>query len=107
MESKLINKTIKQIIEDLGIVEKVIDYHYDIETEALKTDDVYSDSMVEFVADMIAEYDNDSLEYKEYKSLAERIMDNIAEDVADKIIGYDHDAIETYDEIEDARKGNY
>lgn len=107
MKSKLINKSVKQIIKDLDIVEKVIDYHYDIETEALKTDDIYSDSMLEFVVDIIAEYDNDSLEYKEYKSLAERIIDNIAEDVADRIIDYDHDAIETYGEIEEARKGDY
>ena len=107
MESKLINKSVKQIIKELDIVKKAIEYHNDIETEALNTDDVYNGKLLDFIADELAEYDNDAMAWSEYKKIAEKIMDEIADDIADKIIGYDNDAIETYHEIEEARKGNY
>lgn len=107
MESKLINKTIKQIIKELDIVKKAIEYHYDIETDALNTDDVYNGKLLDFIADELAEYDDDAMSWSEYERIAEKIMDEIADDIADEICERDHNAIETYDEMEDARKGNY
>lgn len=107
MESKLINKSVKQIIKELDIVKKAIEYHYDIETEALNTDDVYNGKLLDFIADELAEYDNDAMAWSEYERIAEKIMDVITDDLVEEINERDHDAIETYDEIEDARKGNY
>lgn len=101
------NMTTGQIIADLDIVKKAIDYHYDIETEALKTDDLYNGTMVEFIADTMAENDNDAMEYGQYEKIAKKIMDEIADDLATKILECDRDAMEFANECHEAMKGNY
>lgn len=106
-QSKYQNMTVEQIIKDLDIVKKAIEYHYDIETEALNTDDVYNDKILDFVADELAENDNDAMEYEQYEKIAKKIMDVIADDLATEILERDRDAIEYADEIREARKGNY
>lgn len=106
-KSKYQHKTVEQIIDDLDIVKKVIDYHYEIEQEALKTDDIYGDAIVEFVADELAENDNDALEYAQYEKIANNIMDKIADTVADEICDCDRAAIEDEEERREAMKGNY
>lgn len=105
--SKLKSRGIQQIINDLDIVKKVIDYHYDIESEALKTDDIYDGTMVEYIAEELAQYDGDALEYKWYEQAAKRIMDEIADDVAEEICDRDNDAMEYENERREAMKGNY
>lgn len=105
--SKLKSRGIKQIISDLDIVKKVIDYHYDIESEALKTDDIYDGTMTEYIAEELAQYDGDALEYKWYEQAAKRIMDEIADDVAEEICERDNDAMEYADEVREAREGRY
>lgn len=99
--------TTEQIIKDLDIVKKVIDYHYEIETEALKTDDIYDGTMVEFIAETMAENDNDAMEYGQYEKIAKKIMDEIADDLATKILECDRDAMEFANECNEAMKGNY
>lgn len=106
-QSKYQNMTTEQIIKDLGIVKKVIDYHYEIETEALKTDDIYDGTMVEFIAETMAENDNDAMEYGQYEKIAKKIMDEIADDLATKILECDRDAMEFANECNEAMKGNY
>ena len=69
-KSKYQGKTVEQIIKDLDIVKKAIEYHYDIETEALNTNDVYNDKILDFVADELAENDNDAMEYEQYEKIA-------------------------------------
>lgn len=105
--SKLKSRGIQQIINDLDIVKKVIDRHYDIETEALKTDDIYDGTMTEYIAEELAQYDGDALEYKWYEQTAKRIMDEIADDVAEEICDRDNDAMEYADEVRAAREGRY
>lgn len=106
-QSKYQNMTTEQIIKDLDIVKKVIDYHYEIETEALKTDDIYDGTMVEFIAETMAENDNDAMEYGQYEKIAKKIMDEIADDLATKILECDRDAMEFANECNEAMKGNY
>ena len=99
--------TVEQIIKDLDIVKKAIEYHYDIETEALNTDDVYNGKLLDFVADELAEHDNDAMAWSEYEKIAEKIMDEIADDLATKILECDRDAMEFANECNEAMKGNY
>ena len=99
--------TTEQIIKDFNIVKKVIDYHYEIETEALRTDDLYDGTMIEFIAETMAENDNDAMEYGQYEKIAKKIMDEIADDLATKILECDRDAMEFANECNEARKGNY
>ena len=105
--SKLKSRGIQQIISDLDIVKKVIDYHYDIESEALKTNDIYDGTMTEYIAEELAQYDGDALEYKWYEQTAKRIMDEVADDVAEEICDRDNDAMEYENERREAMKGNY
>lgn len=106
-QSKYQNMTTEQIIADLNIANEMIDRHYEIETEALKTDDIYDESAVEFIAEMLAENDNDALEYNWYEAKANEIIDAIADDVAAEICDRDNDAMEYENERHEAMKGNY
>jgi hypothetical protein len=106
-QSKYQNTTTEQIIADLNIANKMIDRHYEIETEALKTDDVNDESAVEFIAEMLAENDHDALEYNWYEAKANEIIDAIADDVAAEICDRDRDAMEYENERREAMKGNY
>lgn len=106
-QSKYKNMTTEQIIADLDAVNMVVDYHYEIENEALKTDDLYNGVMVEYIADTLAEKDNDAMEYEQYEQIAKNIMDKIADDAENEICERDRDAMEYADEIREARKGQY
>lgn len=106
-QSKYQNMTTEQIIADLDAVNMVVDYHYEIENEALKTDDLYNGVMVEYIADTMAENDNDAMEYEQYEKIAKNIMDKIADDADNEICERDRDAMEYADEIREARKGQY
>lgn len=106
-QSKYKNMTTEQIIKDFNIVKKVIDYHYEIETEALKTDDLYDGTMVEFIAETMAENDNDAREYDFYETISNKIMYKIVDDVENEICERDNDAMEYEKERHEAMKGNY
>ena len=106
-QSKYQNMTTEQIIAYLNIANKMIDRHYEIETEALKTDDVYDESAVEFVAEMLAENDNDAMEYNWYEAKANEIVGTIADNIAAEICERDNDAIEYGNERREAMKGQY
>ena len=106
-QSKYQNTTTEQIIADLGIANKMIDRHYEIETEALKTDDLYNGTMVEFIADTMAENDNNAMDYNWYMTKADEIVSTVADDVAAEIYDRDYDAMEFANECHEAMKGNY
>lgn len=106
-QSKYQNMTTEQIIADLDVFNTVVDYHYEIENESLKTDDLYDGTMVEFIAETMAENDNGAMEYGQYEKIAKKIMDEIADDLATKILECDRDAMEFANECNEAMKGNY
>ena len=106
-QSKYQNMTTEQIIKDFNIVKKVIDYHYEIESEALKTDDIHNGIMAEYIANELAEIDNDAREYDFYETISNKIMYKIVDDVENKICECDRDAMEFANECNEARKGNY
>jgi hypothetical protein len=92
-QSKYKNMTTEQIIADLDAVNMVVDYHYEIENEALKTDDLYNGVMLEYIADTMAEKDNDVMEYEQYKKIAKNIKDKITDDADNEICERDRDAM--------------
>ena len=73
----------------------------------MKTDDLYDGTMVEYIAETMAENDNDAMEYEQYEQIAKNIMDKIADDADNEICERDRDAMEYADEIREARKGQY
>lgn len=106
-QSKYQNMTTEQIIADLDAFNTVVDYHYEIENESLKTDDLYDGTMVEFITETMAENDNNAMEYGQYEKIAKKIMNEIADDLATKILECDRDAMEFENECREAMKGNY
>ena len=106
-QSKYQNMTTGQIIADLDAFSKIIDYHYEIENNALKTDDLYNGTMVEFIADTMAENDNNAMDYNWYMTKADEIVSTVADDVAAEIYDRDYDAMEFANECHEAMKGNY
>lgn len=106
-QSKYQNMTTEQIIKDFNIVKKAVEYHYDIETEAFKTDDIHNGIMAEYIANELAEIDNDAREYDFYETISNKIMYKIVDDVENEIYDRDNDAMEYADEIREAMKGNY
>ena len=73
----------------------------------MKTDDVYDESAVEFVAELLAENDNDAMEYNWYEAKANEIVGAIADDIDAEICDSDRDAIEYGNERREAMKGQY
>ena len=106
-QSKYQNMTTEQIIADLDALNMVVGYHYEIENEALKTDDLHNGVMVEYIAETMAENDNDAMEYGQYEQIAKNIMDKIADDAENEICDRDHDAMEYEKERREAMKGQY
>lgn len=107
VQSQFENMTIGDIIDVCNIAKKTIEYHYEIETEALKTDDIYNGTMVEFVANELADIDEDAREYEYYEIIAKQIMDKIGDDIAAEICDRDNDTMESENERREAMKGNY
>lgn len=96
-----------QIINELDIFNKAIQYHYDIEDEALNTDDVHDGRILAFIADELAENDDTENAYWYYEKIANDIMDEIADELTTEIRNRDHDAMEYENERREAMKGNY
>lgn len=94
-----------QIIDELDIFNKALQYHYDIEDEALNTDDVYNGKILEFIADELAENDDAENEYWYYEKIANDIMCEIADELATEICDRDRDAMECENERREAMKG--
>ena len=106
-QSKYYNKSIRQIVSDLELVNVLVDYHYEIESEACSTADVTSPETVEYIATVLSEYDNDKMSWNAYMRLAQSILDEIADDIIDEIRDRDNDAIESENERREAMKGEY
>lgn len=90
------------LIKDLDIRSKLIDYHYNVCREYKVTDDIESDEAMEYVVEILEENDiEDSTE------VAKKIMELIGDELIAEIYERDEDADETYRELEEARRGRY
>lgn len=96
-----------QIINELDLFNKAIQYHYYIEDEALNTDDVYNGKILEFITDELAENDDAENEYQYYEKIANDIMDEIADELTTEIRNRDRNAMEYENERREAMKGQY
>lgn len=97
-QSKYYNKSIRQIVSDLELVNVLVDYHYEIESEAFSTADVTSPETVEYIATVLSEKDDDKMSWNAYMRLAQSILDEIADEVIDQIHEYDRNAIDDRDD---------
>ena len=100
------NMTDDELIEALDLKNKVLDYHYSLEQEYKKVDDIYSDEIVEYVADLLYDYCQSS-EFDGYEEIAKRLMGKIEDEVVEEIYERDENAREWADVVREAQMGRY
>lgn len=98
--------TDEQNIKKLNIKDVILDYHYDFTSEYQNVDDIYSDDIVDYLAEVLFEYCQ-SDKFDGYYRIAKRIMDKLADEIADEIRELDEDARKYAEEVEEARRGQY
>nr|DAP29446.1 MAG TPA: PROTEIN HNS-DEPENDENT EXPRESSION A HELICAL, STRUCTURAL PROTEIN.0A [Caudoviricetes sp.] len=98
--------SIDQIIKLLDIEEKILDYHYNFTSEYQNVDDIYSEEIIEYLAEVLFDYCQSS-KFNGYYEIAERIMEKLADKMADEIRRLDEDARQYANEVEEARRGQY
>lgn len=96
-----------QIINELDLFNKAVQYHYYIEDEALNTDDIYNGKILEFITDELAENDDAENAYQYYEKIANDIMNEIADALATEICDRDRESMEYENERREAMKGQY
>lgn len=100
------NMSDDELIKALDLKNEVLKYHYEVEQEYKKVDDIYSDEIVEYVAELLYDYCQ-SPEFDEYGEIAKRLMGKIEDEVVEQIYEWDEDAREEYEERYEAMKGEY
>lgn len=85
--------TDEELIKSLDLKNKIIAYHYDVEQEYHKVDDIYSDGLVEYVSDLLYDYCQEP-EFDEYDEYAKRLISSLEEEVVDEIYDLDDNAKE-------------
>ena len=88
----------QKFIEDNKIIEKLVDYHYDIEREYLKTDDVVDGTLEEKLAEML--WEDYGYSHNESEKYSKDIMALIRVDILSEIEARDKEAEENYKEFE-------
>ena len=100
------NMTDDELIKALDLKNEVLDYHYNLEQEYKKVDDIYSDEIVEYVAELLYEYCQSS-EFDGYEEIAKRLMSKIEDEVVEEIYERDENAREWADVVREAEMGRY
>ena len=96
----------EELIKALDLKEKILDWHYRVEDRYHEVSDIYSDALVEYVAEELYDYCQDT-EFDGYEEIASKLISKLEDEVIDEIYERDDNASETYHEIEEARKGRY
>lgn len=94
------------LIKALDLKEKILEWHYNAENRYHEVSDIYSDALVEYVAEELYDYCQDT-EFDGYEEIAGRLIAKLEDELIEEIYARDDDASETYREIEEARKGQY
>lgn len=104
---KLADKTDEELVKLLDLKNEIVKYHYDVENEAFKTDDIYSDELIEYVDEVMYEYSQNDSEADSYKEIAERLVEKLQDEVVEEIMSLDEDAVDYYNTKMEAMKGEY
>lgn len=96
----------EELIKALDLKNEILDYHYRVEQEYKKVDDIYSDALVEYVADLLYDYCQEA-EFDGYEEIAGRLISKLEDELVEEIYERDEDAREWADEVREARMGRY
>jgi len=94
------------LIKALDLKNEILDYHYNVEQEYKKVDDIYSDALVEYVADLIYDYCQDA-EFDGYEEMAKRLIAKLEDDIIDEIYKRDDNARDWEEARNEGLKGDY
>lgn len=96
----------EELIKALDLKNVVLDYHYRVEDEYHRVDDIYDDDLGEYVAELLYDYCHQP-EYDMYRERADKIIASIREDIVSEIYRLDDEAKDYAETVEDGVKGEY
>ena len=94
------------LIKALDLKNEILDYHYKVEHEYKKVDDIYSDALVEYVAYLIYDYCQDA-EFDGYEEMAKRLIAKLEDEIVDEIYERDDNARDWEEARNEGLKGDY
>lgn len=95
-----------ELIKALDLKNEILDYHYKVEQEYKKVDDIYSDALVEYVADLLYDYCQEA-EFDGYEEIASRLITKLEDELVDEIYDRDDNAREDYEARMEGLRGDY
>ena len=96
----------EELIKALNLKEKILDWHYRVEDRYHKVSDIYSDALVEYVAEELYDYCQEP-EFEGYEEIAGRIISKLEDELVEEIYERDDDARDCAEEVRIARMGRY
>ena len=96
----------EELIKALDLKKEILDYHYRVEQEYKKVDDIYSDALVEYVADLLYDYCQEA-EFDGYEEIASRLISKLEDELVEEIYDRDDNAREDYEARMEGLRGDY
>ena len=96
----------EELIKALDLKNEILDYHYKVEQEYKKVDDIYSDALVEYVADLLYDYCQEA-EFDGYEEIASRLISKLEDELVEEIYDRDDNAREDYEARMEGLRGDY
>lgn len=100
--------SLKKLIEDMDLFDKLIEYHYNVNSEYRDISDLTSDEIIYYIEELLCDYyDKDYDKAAEYTELAKEALAEIANKLIDTIYDRDDNATELAKERDEAFRGEY
>lgn len=100
--------SLKKLIEDMDLFDKLIEYHYNVNSEYRDISDLTSDEIIYYIEELLCDYyDKDYDKATEYTKLAKEALAEIADKLIDAIYDRDDNATELAKERAEAFRGEY
>lgn len=96
----------EELIKALDLKEKILDWHYRVEDRYHEVSDIYSDALVEYVADLLYDYCQEA-EFDGYEEIAKRLIAKLEDEIVDEIYERDDNAREDYEARSEGLRGDY
>lgn len=95
-----------ELIKALNLKEEILDYHYRVEDCYHEVSDIYSEELVEYVAEVLYDYCQEP-EFDGYEEIAKRLISKLEDELVEEIYERDDDAREWAEQVREARMGRY
>lgn len=100
------NMSDEEIIKATDLKNQILEYHYNVEQEYHKVDDIYSEGLEEYVSELLYEYAQEP-EYDGYDEIAKRLIAKLEDEIVDEIYERDDNAREDYEARSEGLRGDY